>query len=127
MSSQAAEQRGSEQHVLVVYRPLATAVGLQFVVRVPLGDDGSVRVGVAQQWSPPHRFAPTEVGGRRQSGFRGGAGELGEGAGTGGGGGGGGEGRELTGAAEQAAAGQAGLGAPPMEREGDEESPGELT
>lgn len=45
---------GSEQHVLVVYRPLAAALRLQLIVRVPLGDDGSVGVGVAKQGPPAH-------------------------------------------------------------------------
>lgn len=64
----------SEQHVLVVYRPLAAAVGLQLIVRVPLRDDGSVRVGVAEQGPPPHRFAPAQRRRRRMSGVGGGVG-----------------------------------------------------
>lgn len=48
---------GSEQHVLVVNRPLATSIGLQLIVRVPLRDVG---VGVAKQGPPSHRFTATQ-------------------------------------------------------------------
>lgn len=122
---------GSEQHVLVVDGPLATSLGLQLVVRVPLRDVG---VGVAKRGSPPNRFAPTQGSGGRWRVVGGvGAGERlvarlgdGDGAGAGGGvgagaGGAGGGGR-LAGAASQAAVSQAGLGAPPMEGERDEQS-----
>lgn len=50
--------RASEQHVLVVYGPLAAAVGLQLVVRIPLRDDGSV--GGTKQRPSPHRLAPPQ-------------------------------------------------------------------
>lgn len=107
----------SEQHVLVVNRPLAPSLGLQLVVRVPLRD-----VGVAQQRPPSHRLAPAQRHGRRRG--RVGAGEGwvpwgGDRTVTGAGGAGG---RGLTGGAGQAAVSQAGLRTPPMEGEGDEES-----
>ena len=120
----------SEQHVLVVYGPLATPLRLQLIVRVPLRDVG---VGVAKQGSPPHRFTPTQRCGDWWRRIGGGVGasewvvpRLENRAGTGGGAGGAG-GRGLTGAACQAAVSQAGLRAPPMEGERDEESAWELT
>lgn len=126
------EWAGSHHGVLVVYRPLAPSVGLQLVVRVPLGNDGSV--GVAEEGPPSHGLAPSQKWrrrfGRSGSGVRklvalrlvGGAGGGVAGARGGAGGGGG-----LAGAAGQAAVSQAGLRAPTMERERDEESAGKLT
>lgn len=88
---------------------------------------------MAKQGPPPHRLAPAQRRRCRWSGVRGGVGAseraiswLGRGAGAGGGGGaaagGGAGGRGLTGAASQTAVSQAGLRAPPMERERDKES-----
>ncbi|TNN59121.1 hypothetical protein EYF80_030655 [Liparis tanakae] len=109
-----------QQHVLVVYRPLAAPVGLQLVVRVPLGDVGG---GVPwRQRPPPHGLAPAERsgGGRRGIGRPPAAGlrrRAGSGAGAGEAGG---PGRR------PAAVSHAGLRAPPVERERDEEGAGQL-
>lgn len=89
-----------------------------------------MRVGVAEQGSPPHRFTPTQRSGswRRRVRDAVGASEwpisrLGNRTGTGSGAGAGGAGgRGLSGAASQAAVSQAGLRTPPMEGERDEKS-----
>lgn len=101
---------GSEQHVLVVYCPLAAPLRFQLIVWIPLRDDGSVGVGVAEQRSPPYWFTPTQ---RSRDWWRrvlGGVGaservapRLRDGAGSGRGAGGGAGGRGLAGAASQAA------------------------
>lgn len=122
--------RWSKQHVLVVYRPLASSLGLQLIVRVALRDDGSVGGRVAEQGPASHGLAPTQRGGgRHRGGVRRGRvgvrGRLGGGPGTGGGSaataGGGAGGRGLTGAPGQAAVSQAGLRAPPVKGEWGEE------
>lgn len=127
------DSEGSEQHVLVVYCPLATPIRFELIVRVPLRDDGSVGVGVAEKVPPTHRLAPTQWRRGCRGGLRdhAGAGKRvnsrlvkGAGSGNAGAGGtvGGAGGRELTGAASPAAVSQAGLRAPAMEGERDQES-----
>lgn len=122
LQTEAAGLGGSHHGVLVVYCPLAAPVGLQLVVRVPLGKDGIVGVGVPEEGPPPHGFAPSQRRGRR-FGRELAMLRLADGAGGGvagacGGAGGGG----LAGAAGQAAVSQAGLRAPTVERERDEQS-----
>lgn len=54
----------SEEHVLVVDGSLAPPVQrLQFIVRVPVGQEGRQRVGVAEQVSAAHGLAPAQGNG----------------------------------------------------------------
>lgn len=109
------------------------SLGLQLVVRIPLGDVGD---GVPRkERPPPRRLTPAKRSGGRQRGIGHAVGAREravrgrrDGAGAGGGAGAAGAGGAgLTGAAGQAAVSQAGLRTPTMEGEGDEVGAGELT